>query len=270
VRKIGVSTLTAVAIQLLMAGSVAAKDQAVVQWLTKPLGTMTLEYTAADSQFLSHLEQYLTNGRQTVQTFFGQNFPDSFIVRVFPSRKVMTEYWRAEWNMPDLETQCWMVASGTATTLSLLSPRVWDVDACEHDPSDTVRTQLVITHEMVHTFHGQFNPRPEFEGLDSIGWFLEGLAVYASGQLKAGYLATAKEALDSARTPAALEDAWSGKYRYGVSGSIVEYLDTKYGRKATIKLLPLTSEQAILSALGVSEDQLLKDWRAWLRDRGGN
>lgn len=240
-----------------------------MQWLTKSYGTMTLEYLPADQAFLSVLERYLTTGRATVEAFFGKEFPKPFIVRVFPDRKTMTAYWRTEWGIPDLETECWMVASGTASTLSLLSPRAWAVDACEHDASDTVRTQLVITHELVHTFNGQFNPRPDFDGLDSLGWFLEGLAVFASGQLEGGYLADAGEAMKADMAPKSLFTAWSGKYRYGVSGSLVKYLDGLVGRKEIVKLLAATSTAQVLMAAGVSEPELLAGWRAWVEKGGG-
>lgn len=235
-----------------------------MEWQTAPMGTMSLEYMAADQLFLPHLNEYLGNGRQTVRDFFNRDFPDTFVVRVFPDRATMTAFWRAEWGIPDLETECWMVASGTASTLSLLSPRAWKIDACEHDASDTVRTQMLITHEMVHTFHGQFNPRPEFDGLDSIGWFIEGLAVYVSGQLDGPYLANAHEADSLGHVPEQLEDAWSGKYRYGVSGSIIAYIDQTFGRQVILGLLPATSEAEILKKLGTTEERLLGDWRSWL------
>ena len=149
--------------------SVPDSANPAIEWRHSVIDSMMLEYTDADREFLPSLERYLGHGLKSVQGFFGRPFPKPFTVRVFPSRTVMTAYWRAEWGIPDLETECWMVASGTGPTLSLLSPRVWKADACEHDATDTVRTQMLITHEMVHTFHGQFNPRPEFDGLDSIG-----------------------------------------------------------------------------------------------------
>ncbi len=248
----------------------ASSVQPAVKWSEQVVGSMKLEHTPADKAFLPHLKRYLGNGEKTVRAFFGKEFPEKFTVRLFPERAVMTEYWRREWGIPDLETQCWMVASGTASTLSLLSPRIWKRDACEHDAADTVRTQLVITHEMVHTFHGQFNPRPEFDGLDSIGWFLEGLAVYASGQLDHEYLAGALEAIEVGAVPTNLEELWSGKYRYGVSGSIVGYIDHRFGRDSILALLAATSESVILGRLGIKEDDLLADWKDWVVREGSN
>jgi hypothetical protein len=32
-------------------------------------------------------------------------------------------------------------------------------------------------------YHGQFNPTRDFTGVDDLDWFIEGLAVFASGQL---------------------------------------------------------------------------------------
>ena len=46
------------------------------------------------------------------------------------------------------------------------------------------RVQALIAHELVHVYHGQRSPRPDFHGMDDVGWFVEGLAVLASGQLE--------------------------------------------------------------------------------------
>src|SRR6516165_2607432 len=77
-----------------------------------------------------------------------------------------------------------MVASGVADRMVILSPRVWKTQAAEHDPADAEHLRDLIAHELVHVYHGQHNPRPDFDGMDDSGWFVEGLAVYVSGQLE--------------------------------------------------------------------------------------
>jgi hypothetical protein len=222
---------------------------------------IAIQYAEADKDEVRNIAEFIRNGTAAVKKFFGRGFPKEFVIQVLPDRKSLTETWRKDWNVPDLQTECWMVASGTAGKLSILSPHAWKTEACEHDPADTRDTQLVMTHELVHVFHGQMSPNPNFEGMDDIGWFAEGVAVFASGQLDAPKLAPAREAIEKGKAPARLEDAWSGKYRYGVSGSLVKYIDTKYGRDMTIKLLASTTEADILSKLSTTEPELLAAWK---------
>lgn len=243
---------------------VYAQKSDIEKWHSLTNGDITLEFTARDSTIAPILLQYTVNGYKTVESFFGESFSQKFAVRVFPNRETLTAYWRKAWNIPGLQTACWMVASGTAKELTMLSPTVWKTEACEHDFADSTRTQNLITHELTHVFHGQMNPRPDFEGLDDIGWFLEGLAVHVSGQLNEGYLASPKEAIEKNLAPEALENAWSGKYRYGVSGSLVQYIDKTYGREKVKQMLKGVSESELLGMLNLSEKTLLEQWREFV------
>src|SRR5262249_22780751 len=119
-------------------------------------------------------------------------------------------------------------------------------------------------HEMTHVFHAQNNPRPDFDGMDDVGWFVEGLAVYVSGQLADKHLATAKEAVSEGKEPKQLERAWSGRYRYGVCGSIVQDIAATYGRKQLDPMLKGTSETELLKMLGATEPELLARWREFV------
>ena len=69
----------------------------------------------------------------------------------------------------------------------------------------------------------------------------------------------------SGQAPAALADAWKGKYRYGVSGSLVGFVDAQRGRAAVVKMLQATSQAELLTAAGTSERELLDAWAASLR-----
>jgi hypothetical protein len=230
-------------------------------WQNYKKDGVNINYLEADKGEIAKIAAYLKNGSRTIKKFFGKKFPKSFEVYLFPDRKSLTEAWRKDWNAPDFESQCWMVASGTASKLMLLSPRTWRTEACEHNPDDSNDTQFVITHEMVHVFHGQNNPNPNFDGMDDVGWFVEGLATYASGQLAGAKLAGAREAIEKGKEPKELENAWSGKYRYGVSGSIVKYIDTRFGRKILFKMLRGTNEKELLGMLNLSEGDLLSAWK---------
>lgn len=158
-----------------------------------------------------------------------------------------------------------MVASGTGTKLDWLSPKMWDQQACEHIYSETKKTQQLITHELVHVFHGQRNKSPDFSEAESIEWFVEGLATYASGQCDANRLAEVKKALSENKIPNALDNFWSGKIKYGLSGSMVLFIERKYGRDKLISLLPYTQKSEILAALNTNETELLADWKRFIQ-----
>lgn len=234
---------------------------ASLDWKKNDREGVIFEYTDADRDQMAAIEKIVTRGRQTIKRFFGRPFPQPFVVRIYPDRASLTQFWRKDWKIPNLQPESWMVASGTSRTLSILSPRVWATQATEHDPKDKKQTEHLIIHELVHVFHAQSNPRPDFEGMDDIGWFVEGLAVYVSGQLEDQHLASAREAVETGKTPRELKTAWSGKYRYGVSGSLVRYIAAKYGRKKIIDMLAATSEKQIMDTIGLTEKELLANWQ---------
>jgi hypothetical protein len=103
---------------------------------------------------------------------------------------------------------------------------------------------------------------------DELGWFVEGLAVLVSGQLDGPHAGDARAAIDAHWAPERLADAWSGRYRYGVSGSLVRYLDRRYGRATLKRLLSATDQAALLGRLHVSETELLEAWAASVVDSG--
>ncbi len=221
-----------------------------------------LEYTEPDETVAQEIEGYLAHGRQLVETFFEMPFVESVNVRVCPSREAFTASFPPEWGMT--ETQRWMVAAGVADKLIILSPRVWGEEADEHDPLDTEHVQDIVVHELVHVFHGQHNPTRDFTGAEQLGWFIEGLAVHVSGQLAHGHLAEPSEAIERDAVPTRLADAWSGKYRYGVCGSLVAYLDATCGRDTLRDMLAVTNQADLLALAGATESQLFDQWQRWV------
>src|SRR5262249_18676079 len=111
------------------------------------------------------------------------------------------------------------------------------------------------------------NPTGDFDGMDDLGWFVEGLAVYVSGQLESSHQSAAAKALSEGKVPKSLAKAWSGRYRYGICGSMVRYIDDKYGRAMIWKLLGETKQDAVLKHLGVTEPEFLQAWNAWVKNR---
>lgn len=212
----------------------------------------------------TQLRRYLVRGRQRVEAFFERPFAAPFTVFLFARRADLDRFWRKKWNMPGFKSRCWMVASGTEDSLSLLVPGAWRKQACDHDPARPTHVQNLITHELVHVYHDQFNPAVAFEGFEPMSWFVEGLATHVSGQLQEGYLASPAEALRLGRGPTSLAKAWSGKYRYGVCGTMVKFLQTRGGKALLINLLKTTSSAQLHELIGLNEQQLLAQWRSWM------
>lgn len=223
-----------------------------------------IHYTSEDSEFMKRFKQYLSEGRQRVERFFGKDFLRPFIVRIFPDRASLDEHWRKAWNLPGFESSCWMVASGAGNELDLLSPRTWNEEACEHDPKDETEIQLLINHELVHIYHSQVNPSPEFESLEAIGWFMEGLATYASRQVDDERIQRAKEAVETGGFSKSLENMWSGPYRYAICGTLVQFIDTAYGRGTLIEMLSYATRDEFLNRLVLSEEELINAWKEFV------
>jgi len=213
--------------------------------------------TPADNDY-KLLSESLVAGRKRIDQFFGKSFVRPFEVEVFPSRAKFDEYFTGRWKVP--KTQSWMVASGVGDKLTILSRDVWKTQAGEHNPRDDVHFRELIAHEMVHVYHGQHNPTQDFDGMDDLGWFVEGLAVYVSGQLEESHRQAAHDAVRLGKAPTSLAQAWSGRYRYGVCGSMVRYLDQKFGRDKLIKLLAVTKPEQAMKILQTTEKEFLDGW----------
>ena len=217
---------------------------------------------AADDAVATAIAAYVTEGRDRVESFFGRSFPKPYTVEILGDRAAFNAYFKSRWNLP--ETQPWMVASGVADRLAILSPRVWKTEAQEHDPDDRAHVRDIVAHELVHVFHGQANPRPDFDGMDDLGWFIEGLAVFVSGQLERSHRGMAAEAVKAGKAPATLADAWSGRYRYGVAGSMASFVDRRYGRQVLSKMLEVVSNDEALALMKTTESDFLAAWKASL------
>lgn len=220
-----------------------------------------LHYQTIDKSQADKIAKWLDQGQSGVTGFFKSDFKKEFDVYIFPERDSLDAQWQKDWNMPEFKSQCWMVASGIAHRLDILSPRVWPTQGCEHDSSNEEATRKLVLHELIHVFHGQYNPSPTFENIDNIDWLVEGIAVYASGQLDIERIARAKSAILEGGGPELLANMWKGEHRYGYSGSLVAYIDQTYGRDVLIQLIGLTTAEEVLTLLDVTEEELLKQWR---------
>lgn len=219
-----------------------------------------LEYTSIDKSLKDEVIRWVETASDSIVHFAGASFPHSFMVTIFNSRLSLDRQWQADWGMPDFKSECWMVASGTGSRLDLLSPRVWKDEACEHDPTNEIEIERLIAHELMHVFHGQINPDHNFEGMDDVAWLIEGVAVYASGQLDSARMKPVVQSIMDAAYPKTLNQFWTGRNKYGNAGSLVRFIDQKYGRSILIQLLKATSTDSILNVLKIHEDELIAAW----------
>jgi hypothetical protein len=233
-------------------------------WLTEKHKGYDLYYTAADKQNTKAYNKLVENGMKNVKSFFKAPYQKKFDVFVHPNRHSLDSTWQKDWKTPEFKSECWMVASGIATKLDMISPKTWDKASCEHVYSDTEKTQQLITHELVHVFHGQRNASPDFSDATGMDWFVEGLATYASGQCDATRINEIQKAITANEIPDILNIFWTGKLKYGLSGSVVLYIDHKYGREKLIELLKFNKKTELLASLNISEANLLKEWKSYI------
>jgi hypothetical protein len=233
------------------------------EWQQTPVRKMILCSPVTDGEISRVTRRQFESGLLSVEHFFQRPLPHALEVFLFPSRNSADEYWKVLFRDQNFASSCWMVATGVASRLAMLSTTAWPKEACDHDFTDQVEVQRLITHELVHSYHGQHNPFPEFDGLDSIGWFIEGLAVLVSGQLDAKRVQEAKTAL-AHKAPASLGEVWSGKHRYGLAGTLVKFVLARRGLGGARQLLAYTRAEQFLSDLGLSESELLERWRQWV------
>jgi hypothetical protein len=198
--------------------------------------------------------------RPAIEAWFGAPMPRGFEVVVFPHRATMAAFARTTWNVDELP--CWAVAMGSGTKLVVLAPSMWTAEACEHATDTPADVERIIAHELVHVYQGQHRPDDvEMNAVDAdAAWFVEGLAVHASGQLDAQRIAQARGVADS--TPQfSLDSAWEGPARYAVAGTIVRSIEQKVGRARVRALLPMSTKAELVAALGMTEAQIIATWR---------
>lgn len=210
----------------------------------------------------AHLSaSFILDGKEHIEKTFGHPFIGSITIYLFNSRNSLDKAFQTEWNMPEFKTQCWMVASGISDKIYLLSPAVWEKEACEHNPNDLNKMKKLFIHELVHSYHAQYNPNKNMEGFSEMSWFVEGLAVFVSGQFEDDEKQRVKDLNSNNELPVQLSQFWKGKNRYVVSGSIINYLFDKYGVETIFECLKFQSTTKILNYLDTTEEKLILEWK---------
>lgn len=214
---------------------------------------------AASDPSARQVEDFARAGTRRIEHFFGGPFLRPIDFRLAPSRAAFDAAFPPALGMG--KSECWMVGMGIGDRMVLLSPSAWKAEACEHDPADAIEVQRLIAHELTHVYHGQHNPHPDFAGEDDLGWWIEGLAVLVAGQLTPERVADVRTAIAAGKAPAKLDAVWSGKLRYAFAGSLAAYIDARWGREMTRRLLAATSTAEALAMLGTTEPELLDGWK---------
>lgn len=236
-------------------------NKCLLEWDSLVKKEYTLHYTNADKDKIISIDYELQSGFKHIVDFFHHSFINRFDVYVFPNRALMDKQWQKDWGDSTFQSECWMIASGVGHRLDILSPTAWAKDACEHDANDSTEIHQVIRHELVHVFHGQHNPDHTFSYIEKLDWLVEGVATFVSGQLDVKRSKRIKQLFKEDKVPSTLDNFWKGQEKYGLSGSMVGYIDHKYGRNKLFELLKQTNKEAALKSLGLSETQLLEDWK---------
>lgn len=241
--------------------TVSAAEYDTLTWQAIHDDNYTIYYTRSDKDKVERLQYYLNSGFKNVSDFFQQPFIEKFAVYIFPDRNELNKQWQKDWNDPGFQSQCWMIASGVAHRLDILSPNAWTREACDHNGNDSIEIRQVIWHELVHVYHGQYNPNHTFTYIENLDWLVEGIATYVSGQLDQKRLQRIKYAIENNKTPSSLNDFWKGQDKYGLSGSMAAFIDKQLGRNKLFRLLQLTKKQEVLKSLDMTEEELISNWK---------
>lgn len=222
--------------------------------------TYSIFYSKGDTS-VEQINEYVSEGLTEVAHFLLREFEKNIDVYVFDTRLKLDAYWQKTWGAPSFESQCWMVGSGIQNHLNLLSPSCWKEEACEHDPNDASEIKRLVSHELTHVLHSNFNRSPAFDDINNIDWFVEGLATYVSGQLDEERLFRTIDYVHQTGGPQELAEFWTGENRYGLAGSMIAYIDKKYGREMLSRLMEYNDVNDILRLLDISEGALIAEWK---------
>lgn len=232
-----------------------------IEWKKLARDKYTFHYTLADQNTVKKIDSYLQSGLDHIVDYFHQSFTNKFDVYIFPNRTLMDKQWQKEWGDSSFQSQCWMIASGVAHRLDILSPTAWAKEACDHNGNDSTEIRQLVWHELTHVYHGQYNPDHSFNYVEKLDWLVEGMATYISGQLNGKRLQRINQLIRENKTPSTLDNFWKGQEKYGLSGSMVAYIDRTFGRAKLFALLKFTNKKDALKFLGLPEEQLIKNWK---------
>ena len=142
-------------------------------WLELNAGGVSLRYADPDTALVASMIPIVESELARVTNFLGVSTQRSFPIVVWPDRQRFRDRFHVLFNEVP---QCWVIAFGLASGVDMLPPRLWE---CGHSVLSAEFLPLLLAHELTHVVHQQ---QPGFGYGDDMRWFLEGLAVYVSGQ----------------------------------------------------------------------------------------
>src|ERR1700759_3828145 len=95
------------------------------EWMEKPYRSFDLLFTDADAVSKDEYANLVTRAVDSVEHFFGQRFLYSFKVFIHPGRRSLDSTWAHDWKQPGYKSECWMVASGVAERMDIISHERW-------------------------------------------------------------------------------------------------------------------------------------------------
>ena len=102
----------------------------IFTWISTAYASARVNYlpeTPKDKIYQRNVEA----GYKQITHFFGDKLePINF--KVFQSRASIDQYWSKKSNNRNFKSPCWMIATSEKAEVAILSPRVWNTDACEH------------------------------------------------------------------------------------------------------------------------------------------
>lgn len=225
---------------------------------------LTVSAKGCSAEQVKAFVRYAGNSEKLITRFFGIGFQKPVDLSLCKDRATFDEHLKRQWGME--KTERWMVGAAGASKAFFLSPDAWAKEADEHNANDAVEVERIVAHELTHSYHAQNNPSKDLDGMDDMAWFAEGLATYVSGQLDKARLKLLPKPGEPG-FPSSLATIWKGRARYGLAGSLVKYIDGRWGRKGLSRLLIATTNETALKTLGVSENELMDGWKSWLAHR---
>lgn len=229
-------------------------------WLESDAGGVSFRYADRDAALVASITPVVESELARVTGFLGVDRQQLLQLVVWPDRPRFTDRFRALFR----ETpQCWVIAFGLASGIDMLPPRLWE---CGHPAGSTEFLRLLLAHELTHVVHAR---QPGFgygNGYgNDMGWFLEGLAVYVSGQHNAQYAGVAQARFAQGFVPSSLPALINDGAGYALAGDVVRFIDASWGRETLRSLTRVSSTPTILAMLDETEANLLERWRAAAR-----
>src|SRR4030095_13559411 len=91
--------------------------------LTVTVGGLSIRAVRADSGLVPSVRDAIRDGESIATTFFSAGPLQPFSISIYPDRTTLTDRWRAAWQLPSFQPECWLIAAGWATELHCLFPR---------------------------------------------------------------------------------------------------------------------------------------------------